>query len=74
MLRKYTRANSKLFGLRFHRPLFSLRTSSSWELEDPAVSFDPKERALVDKSHFAQSKLDFGAARRLRRRRRETNS
>jgi nucleotide-binding universal stress UspA family protein len=53
MLRKYTRANSKLFGLRFHQPLFSLRTSSSWELEATVLSSDTTERALVDESHCA---------------------
>lgn len=41
MLRKYTRANRKLFGLRFHEPLFGGRTAGRWDLRDPGNLEDP---------------------------------
>jgi hypothetical protein len=66
MLRKYTRANLKLFGLRFNEPLFGRRTAGQGTLisVDQTNGGFAEERANPD---------DPGSERWLRRRRRETH-
>jgi len=70
VLRKYTRSNVKLFGLRFHEPLFGGSASGKGAVfcanltnGEPADEIRG-ERANPD---------DLGSGRRLRRRRRETH-
>jgi len=67
MLRKYTRANLKLFGLKFNEQLFGGRAVREAKAICPSLTnAGPAngEQATRD---------DFGSGRRLRRRRRETH-
>jgi hypothetical protein len=74
MLKKYTRSSLKLFGLKFHQPLFGRRTVRAWDLEDTATLPDPANAGLVVENYEEQvSPGGFESGRRLRRRKRETH-
>jgi hypothetical protein len=74
MIRKYTRASRKLFGLKFQEPLFGTRTVRGWNLESTAAFRDSANAGIAVagcQEEAAPGGLESG--RRLRRRRRETH-
>jgi hypothetical protein len=86
MLKKYTRASRKLFGLRFHEPLFGGRPAGRLDpgnRPDLADLENPKAPALccgiakvraTNEICGEQARSDDpGSGYRLRRRRRETH-
>lgn len=74
MIRKYTRASRKLFGLKFQEPLFGGRTVHGSNLEGTTILRDLANAGAVGEGYEAVADpggLESG--RRLRRRRRETH-
>jgi hypothetical protein len=74
MIRKYTRAWGKLFGLKFQEPLFGGRPLESWDFESAIeLRFLAKDGAAGEVYQAETSPRGLETARRLRRRRRETH-
>jgi hypothetical protein len=74
MIRKYTRASRKLFGLKFQEPLFGRRTVRGWNLESTAALRDSANAGTVGEGYNGETDPQvLESGRRLRRRRRETH-
>jgi len=74
MIRKYTRASRKLFGLKFQAPLFGGITVHGWDFERTALSRDLAHAGVVGEAYDEEAPPGgLESERRLRRRRRETH-
>ena len=74
MNRKYTGAGLKLFGLKFHEPLFGARIARCRDLEGTATHSDMTAVVSTNNRYGVQADPnDFGSGRRLRRRKRQTH-
>jgi len=74
MIRKYTRAWGKLFGLKFQEPLFGGRTLEGWDFESAIeLRFQARDGTVGEIHQAEASPRGLETARRLRRRKRETH-